>query len=142
MGTRAVQCRNMADGRELIMATVLLVEDDPDLQSAYALSLTQSGFEVVTACDGKELIEIVSTNKIDILVSDTNLLTLDGDIACKRLLDQGYLSDVLILGMSDDRDCEAHWQDMGIEFLYKGGMTDLCPLGPSVTMRWERFKPA
>lgn len=124
------------------MAIVLLVEDDPDLQSTYACSLKQSGFDVITACDGEELIGIASTKKVDVVVSDTNLLTLDGDIACKRLIDQGYLSGVLILGMSDDRDCEAYWRDIAYDFLFKGGITDLCPLGPSVRMRYERFATA
>jgi DNA-binding response OmpR family regulator len=119
-----------------MVATVLLVEDDPDLLNTYALSLTKSGFNVITASDGTELASIVATNTVDIIVSDTNLPTLDGDIACKRVISQGHLSRALIIAMSSDRDAEQYWTGTAHEFLYKGGITNL---GTAIRYRYERF---
>lgn len=117
--------------------TVLLVEDDPELRERYASSLRQAGATVITVDDGPGIEEVVSQKAIDIIVSDTNLPTLDGDLACRRLKEQGRLGGVFVLAMSDDRDCEIFWKGIAHDFLYKGGITNL---RTAVLTRYRDFR--
>ncbi|NLX14991.1 MAG: response regulator [Phycisphaerales bacterium] len=118
------------------MTTVLLAEDDPEVRKKYAASLEMSGFKVIMASDGLEIEAIVPVTPVDIIVSDTNLESRDGDIACKNLIKQGKLSGVLIIGMSDDGDADQYWKGIAYDFLYKGGIDNL---GTAVMPRYEKF---
>ena len=60
------------------MTTVLLVEDDPDQLDEYETSLRKWGFAVISVSDGPDIGPVMSSAPIDIIVSDTNLPTLDG----------------------------------------------------------------
>lgn len=58
--------------------SVLIVEDENMLNEAYQVILKSAGFEVLTAFDGKEALEILSKKNVDVILLDLRMPVLDG----------------------------------------------------------------
>jgi two-component system chemotaxis response regulator CheY len=60
--------------------TVLVVDDSPTVVKFVSLSLKKKGFNVVTACDGMDAIEKISSleEDVDLIITDLNMPNLDG----------------------------------------------------------------
>lgn len=52
------------------MATVLIVEDDHDIRTAYVYALTRAGFEVDEAVDGVKAAAAIEKGRPDIVILD------------------------------------------------------------------------
>jgi len=59
-------------------ATILVVDDEPDIVEFVELGLSVAGFDVVTAGDGLAAIERVREHKVDAIVSDLKMPGMDG----------------------------------------------------------------
>jgi CheY-like chemotaxis protein len=59
-------------------ATVLIVEDENMLNEAYQVVLKTAGYNVLTAYDGKEALEILEKHNADIILLDLRMPVLDG----------------------------------------------------------------
>ena len=60
-------------------ATVLIVEDDTDLNSAYQLILTSAGHNVLCAENGKDALEVIKKHGTpDIILLDLRMPVMDG----------------------------------------------------------------
>ena len=57
---------------------VLVVEDEEDLRSMLALSLTHAGYDVRTACDGLEALREMRHHQFDAVVTDYQMPHLNG----------------------------------------------------------------
>jgi CheY-like chemotaxis protein len=64
---------------------VLLVDDYPDALETWRLYLDLSGFEVVTAADGRTAVEVAHQAHPDIIVMDLELPVLSGFEAAREL---------------------------------------------------------
>ncbi len=60
------------------MAKVLLVEDDPFIRGVYEKILIKEGFEVVTANDGKQGLEVANAESPELIILDMLMPELDG----------------------------------------------------------------
>jgi CheY-like chemotaxis protein len=67
------------------MATVLVVEDDPNWREIMVELLTSAGHTITTADDGVQAIKQLGTQKFDIVIFDINLPRLNGIEAIRRL---------------------------------------------------------
>jgi DNA-binding response OmpR family regulator len=65
-------------GRSFHGERILLVEDNPRLLRSMAFLLHVIGFEVMTACDGIEALDILRMRTSDIILSDIDMPHLDG----------------------------------------------------------------
>ena len=63
---------------------VLLVEDNPEM-SAFLQRLLQSRYDILTASNGKEALEIVKEQKVDLVLSDVMMPEMDGIQLCRQL---------------------------------------------------------
>jgi len=52
------------------MTTILIIEDDVIMLAAMKSILTKSGYDVITAKDGKEAFEKIDTEKYDLVITD------------------------------------------------------------------------
>lgn len=120
------------------MVKLLLVEDDTDLIKKYRLDLENSKFEVTCVNNSSDMESILSSEKFDVIVSDTDLgvHVRGGDEVCKDLLNKGYLKDTLIIGISSVRDNDECWKGIAHDFRYKGGITDL---GKAVQSNYAKY---
>jgi DNA-binding response OmpR family regulator len=61
-----------------MMATVLVVDDDPDMRELESMALSYDGFEVLTAADGLEALNLLSTEHPCVIVLDLMMPGMDG----------------------------------------------------------------
>lgn len=67
------------------MPRVLLVDDDPDLRFLTEMALSEAGYEVTSACGGKEAIELVNGDGFDLILLDALMPEMDGYEVHRRL---------------------------------------------------------
>jgi DNA-binding response OmpR family regulator len=85
---------------------LLLVEDEPEIQSFLQQPLANAGYEVDVAKDGRTAIQLSSGNKYDVLIVDLGLPDQDGIDLILQLRRSGTSGPVLILSARrsvDDR---------------------------------------
>jgi len=58
--------------------TVMVVDDSGSFRTVVKLALQKAGYGVVEACDGKDALAKVSTNKLNLIVCDVNMPNMDG----------------------------------------------------------------
>lgn len=91
--------------------TILVVDDSPTVVKFVSFSLKNSGFDVLTACDGMDAIEKLSNlpSQVDLIITDLNMPNLDGYglIGTLRQNPQHRETPIIILTSEeaqDDRD--------------------------------------
>lgn len=65
--------------------TVVLAEDDPDIQLVARLALRRAGFTVTVANNGQEALDAVRRQAPDVVLLDWMMPELDGPEACRQL---------------------------------------------------------
>ena len=60
------------------MQTILVADDDPDIQALVVLRLERSGYRVLRASDGQEALELALRERPDLAVLDITMPKLDG----------------------------------------------------------------
>ncbi len=91
------------------MTKILLVEDNEMNRDMLSRRLTRKGFEVVMAVDGRQGVDMASSESPDLILLDMSLPVLDGWSAARELkLDDGT-KDIPIIAltahaMAGDRD--------------------------------------
>jgi CheY-like chemotaxis protein len=58
--------------------TILIVEDESNLNEAYQLILAKSGYDILTSFDGREALDILSENKVHLILLDLRMPVMDG----------------------------------------------------------------
>lgn len=66
-------------------ARILLVDDEPDVLEFLSFNLKKEGYEVYTACDGRNAIQIAKKVLPNLIVLDVMMPEMDGIEACKEL---------------------------------------------------------
>jgi two-component system cell cycle sensor histidine kinase/response regulator CckA len=81
-------------------STVLVVNDIPDQLEMVRILLCQSGYNVLTACNGREGLEIARAEQPDLIISDVLMPLMDGLEMCRLIREQPELSAIPILLVS------------------------------------------
>ena len=66
-------------------ATLLVVDDEPEINKLVARIFEKKGYRVLTAVDGQAALERVAAEKPDLVMLDLNLPKVDGWEVCRRL---------------------------------------------------------
>lgn len=104
--------------------TILVVEDEGILQKALAGALEDAHFEVLTASDGKEGLEVALKKKPDLILLDLNMPVMDGIETLKHLREDKWGNDVYVIILTN-RDpgnellAEAEHEPVRSEYLMK-----------------------
>ena len=64
--------------------TILVIDDDPEILSFVSKQL-QNTYKIITATNGKEALDILETESVNLIVSDVMMPEIDGFELCKRL---------------------------------------------------------
>lgn len=92
---------------------VLLIEDEPKLNSFIKKGLQQKGYIVDTAVNGSEGLEIVSTNDYDIVLLDVMLPGQNGYEVLKNMRDFNIKVPVIMISALGDTENVIKGLDMG-----------------------------
>src|SRR6266849_6484451 len=66
-------------------ATILVVDDEPRVRSMLLELLMPEGYNILTATDGKEAMDLILKSKPDLILLDIRMPRLDGITFCKAL---------------------------------------------------------
>jgi two-component system, OmpR family, response regulator MtrA len=83
---------------------VLLVEDDPSIREIATLGLTNAGFRVTTAADGREGLIQFRNAAVDLVVLDVMLPALDGYEVCREIRRESRVPIIMLSAKSDTVD--------------------------------------
>lgn len=79
---------------------ILLVDDEPDIIEFVSYNLTKEGYDVTSATNGKEAVELAKKIKPDLIILDVMMPGMDGIETCHEIRSVDYLKDTLITFLS------------------------------------------
>lgn len=83
---------------------ILVVEDDGEIRSLVSRYLSDHGFKVMLAGDGKQMDEVLASEQVDLIVLDINLPGEDGFSICMRLRNAGSPPLIMLTARGEDTD--------------------------------------
>lgn len=96
---------------------ILVVDDSPTVVKFVSFSLKNSGFDVITARDGMEAVEKLSTitEDIDLIITDLNMPNLDGYglIDTLRQNDKHKKTPIIVLTSEEGEEDRQKGADVG-----------------------------
>jgi DNA-binding response OmpR family regulator len=95
--------------------TVLIADDDPDIQALVALRLERAGYRTVLAADGQSALELALADPPDLAVVDWSMPRLDGIELTRALRAHSATAGVPVLLLT------AHAQPQDAETVYEAG---------------------
>lgn len=103
-------------GGEELKPTVLIVEDDADLRSFLSAHF-QSGYQVLTAANGREALDQLHEHSTDLIVSDWMMPEMDGEQLCRAVRADKLTSHIpfIMLTAKTDDDSKAGSMDCGAD---------------------------
>ena len=84
-------------------ATILVVDDEPQIRRVMRATLTAQGYEIVEARDGQEALEKMK-EKPDLVILDMNLPVMDGLEACRAIRASSNVPVIMLTVRSAEKD--------------------------------------
>ncbi len=82
--------------------TLLIVDDEKSIRETLKIILNDLNYNVLTACDGFEAIDIIKSNIIDILITDLRMPKMDGvELMRKAIEIDPYIETIFISAYAD-----------------------------------------
>lgn len=81
----------------VVSHSILVVEDEEDIQRLVSFNLLKSGFHVICADDGLMGLDKLAQEKIDLVVLDCMMPNMDGIEMCKKMRETPAYEDCLVL---------------------------------------------
>jgi response regulator RpfG family c-di-GMP phosphodiesterase len=91
--------------------TILVVDDSRTIRKIVEEGLAQSGFQVATAINGKEALNIIKYTKPDLILSDIDMPVMNGFEFCNAVHSSADLASIPFVVMSSNND-RAHMKRM------------------------------
>ncbi len=82
------------------MAIILVVEDESDIRELISFTLTFSGFEVISATNGEEALELAAEDSFDLILLDVRMPSLSGYDTCRKMRKMKRSKDTPIVFLS------------------------------------------
>jgi len=89
---------------ELTRAHILVVDDDPQIRSLLDEYLTENGMRVSTASSGRDMMQILEGETIDLVILDLRLSDEDGMSLARSLRERLAVSVIMLTGVRDEAD--------------------------------------
>jgi CheY-like chemotaxis protein len=90
-----------------ITGGILVVDDDPDLREFLRLTLTSMGFEVTSAANGREALDVLEGYDPDLILLDMKMPVMDGWEFCRALERRDARPPIVVLTAAPDPACRA-----------------------------------
>lgn len=76
---------------------ILIADDEAHILHVLSMKLKNAGFEILTAVDGEEALELCKAEKPDLLITDNQMPFLTGMDVCKKLRELGLQLPAMML---------------------------------------------
>lgn len=76
---------------------ILVVDDEPHIVQVVSLKLRNAGYEVLSASDGEEALEMASENRPDLIVTDFQMPYMTGLELCQSLAKRPETRDIPVI---------------------------------------------
>ena len=86
------------------MANILIVDDERDIVSALKIYLSSEDYRLFTASTGREALDCVKANDIDLVLMDIMMPEMDGITATARLREEYNIPVILLTAKSESSD--------------------------------------
>lgn len=94
---------------------LLIIEDDKEMLSFLKSNLSNSGFVVDSAKNGKTGLNLARENIYDLIILDLNLPDLSGQKICEELRNEGRMMPILILSGNSKTDNKTNLLNLGAD---------------------------
>lgn len=84
--------------------TVLIVDDEEDMRFLVGMYLENAGFSYLEAEDGKEALQVLENNKVDVVLIDVMMPKMDGFTLCARIREQSDIPILFLTARGDEWD--------------------------------------
>src|SRR6202011_1793361 len=84
--------------------TILTADDDPQLLRLIARNLQFEDYEVITASDGQQALNLIEQNKPDLALLDVMMPKVDGFTVCQRVREYSAIPIIIITARGQDQD--------------------------------------
>jgi len=82
--------------------TILTADDDPQLLRLVARNLEFEDYDVLTASDGKQALEMIETHSPDAVLLDVMMPQMDGFMVCQRVREFSSVPIILVTARGQD----------------------------------------
>ncbi|MDX9863542.1 MAG: response regulator transcription factor [Anaerolineaceae bacterium] len=86
------------------MPRILVVDDEPLYQHLVTVNLEKEGYEVITANNGEDAIEMVSVRHPDLIIMDVMMPRMDGITACERIHQFSNVPIIMLTAKGEEQD--------------------------------------
>jgi DNA-binding response OmpR family regulator len=86
------------------MPNILLVDDEPTIIDSLTYSLRREGFEVTTAVDGAQALDLFGSTRPDLVILDIRLPGIDGLEVCRRLRARSTVPIIMLTALGNELD--------------------------------------
>ncbi|WP_376766363.1 response regulator transcription factor [Thermoactinomyces mirandus] len=82
--------------------TILVIDDDVQIRNLVEIYLKNEGFQVVKAGDGLEALDILSKNKVHLIILDIMMPKMDGIDACLKIREESEVPIIMLSAKVED----------------------------------------
>ena len=87
--------------REKDPKTILVVEDDPNIQEALRYSLEKENYRLILADDGDLALTLAQNHSPDLILLDIMLPGMDGLTVCKRIREENNVPIIMLTAKTE-----------------------------------------
>jgi two-component system KDP operon response regulator KdpE len=85
-------------------ATVLIVDDEPQIRRVLRTTLTSHGYSVIEARSGEEALDLVRSEHVDLILLDVNMPGRSGLETCREIRGSGDVPIIMLTVRNSERD--------------------------------------
>ncbi|MEI7998704.1 MAG: response regulator [Candidatus Omnitrophota bacterium] len=100
---------------------ILIIDDDPDILDVLDLTLSEN-YTVISACNGKEGLELLKAKSPDLVITDYNMPVMNGPEFCRNLRKDillRHLPVIMLTGKGETRDMVTGIESGADDYLIK-----------------------
>ena len=91
---------------------ILIVEDNPDMLEFLSANLAAANYDILTAENGREAIDVIHHNQVNLIVSDWMMPEMDGAALCRRIRSNVNTSHIPFIMLTAKTDDESKTESM------------------------------
>lgn len=92
---------------------IMVIDDDEDLHTLYGLYLQGESFQIIQAYNGKQALEMLESEKPELIVLDMIMPVMDGEEFFKKLRTEKNITDIPVIIASVNEKIPQGMQELG-----------------------------